>query len=582
MVNAASSHSNEYDVVVVGGGPCGFFAACTMAEAGLSVLILEARSDIRHQGGASHIHAEITADLARFGGKPLQRYVYEEVLPAKTYCVYKANARRWNFDDRLFRVDTLAESPMGVPSEVLIYQGRLNEALKERAEEVGVEMLFDAEVTEARVDGVTYVRGGESHRVSCSYLVGADGAKSIVRKQLFEERGVEFEVYDDTRYPRKCYVVCDVKGTPSGLAKYDYPEKTGFVECQDWSWRFERTKRHICYFALPGNIMRFGYFLEDGETFEEMSTEDGVDRILSKQGLNKDDYEIDRIGPYWLRHKVIKRGSLDDRVFLLGDAAQVMGPFLSQGMCHGLRAALNLAWKLALVEKFHVKKSPLLSTYEADVQPHAKKVVMASQQNMFTVSSQSLFFRFFRDIFLFMLFKFVIFKDFFKRALYLPLMYGTIPPPEKVQNIPGKQLLSRNFKSNAVGTVFIQPHVDDHQLLFASVPLHSIMLVTFDRAFAVGDLSQSATQHLKAIDATYLPILTGPHTDNNKAARSTETGRFLKELPRNEVYMLPMWRAEYGNPDLVIVRPDKFVFAAVKMKDAQAAIDELLTFFPIK
>ena len=62
------------------------------------------------------------------------------------------------------------------------------------------------------------------------------------------------------------------------------------------------------------------------------------------------------------------------RVFLAGDAAHQMPPFLGQGLCSGVRDAANLAWKLRLVVD-GIAGDEVLDTYGAERLPHSAGVV---------------------------------------------------------------------------------------------------------------------------------------------------------------------------------------------------------------
>ena len=61
------------------------------------------------------------------------------------------------------------------------------------------------------------------------------------------------------------------------------------------------------------------------------------------------------------------------RVFLAGDAAHAMPPWIGQGMCAGVRDVANLCWKLGAVLRGSLPES-VLDTYQAERQPHVKEV----------------------------------------------------------------------------------------------------------------------------------------------------------------------------------------------------------------
>ncbi len=89
--------------------------------------------------------------------------------------------------------------------------------------------------------------------------------------------------------------------------------------------------------------------------------------------LTPDDADLVRAVVYRF-HATVADAMRVGRVFLAGDAAHQMPPFLGQGLCSGIRDAANLAWKLRLVDD-GLAGDALLDTYGDERLPHAAGVV---------------------------------------------------------------------------------------------------------------------------------------------------------------------------------------------------------------
>jgi 3-(3-hydroxy-phenyl)propionate hydroxylase len=61
-------------------------------------------------------------------------------------------------------------------------------------------------------------------------------------------------------------------------------------------------------------------------------------------------------------------------MFILGDAAHLTPPFIGQGLCAGLRDAMNLGWKLAGVVSGWLPET-VLDSYEQERMPHARYMI---------------------------------------------------------------------------------------------------------------------------------------------------------------------------------------------------------------
>ena len=65
------------------------------------------------------------------------------------------------------------------------------------------------------------------------------------------------------------------------------------------------------------------------------------------------------------------------RVLLVGDAAHTMPPFRGQGLCSGIRDAINLSWKIPAVLSGEASIS-FLDSYQTERVPHAEEVIALS------------------------------------------------------------------------------------------------------------------------------------------------------------------------------------------------------------
>jgi 3-(3-hydroxy-phenyl)propionate hydroxylase len=243
----------------------------------------------------------------------------------------------------------------GHPMLVSFYQPELEAALRRRlAEYPSVEVRLGVElqgfVSDGRCVQATLKDGtGVARQVRARYLVGADGAGSLVRRAL----GLDFE----GRTFAQDWLIVDARDVPSPIDHVEFL-------CDP--------RRPTPRMVAPGGRQRWEFMLLPGEQAAEMEQPERV-RALLAPWCRVDEVGIERTAVYRFHAREARHFS-KGRCFLVGDAAHITPPFAGQGLVAGLRDAANLAWKLAWVTQGRADES-VLDSYDRERRPHARKII---------------------------------------------------------------------------------------------------------------------------------------------------------------------------------------------------------------
>jgi 3-(3-hydroxy-phenyl)propionate hydroxylase len=342
-------HTEDVDVLVVGCGPVGALTANLLGARGVRTLVVDQSTTPHGQPRAFSCDDEALRIYRQAG-------LYDAVAadmhvpPAADY----VNAR-----GRVFARIALDEIDFGLGARPLYFfdQPTLEATLRaglDRFDHVtlrtGVAMVAlsqgTATVTAVLRDQAT----GTDTRVRARYVLGCDGARSATRQAV----GVPLS---GSSYAEQWLAV-------SGTVPPEAVRVTGTRFVCDW-------RRPA--FVSPGahGTYRLEFMLHDGETPETMDV-----AALVAPYVDPERFTITRSTGYTF-HKLVASRWRSGRVFLLGDAAHQMPPFLGQGLCSGLRDAANLTWKLALVLAGGADDE-LLDTYETERRPHTEEMAATS------------------------------------------------------------------------------------------------------------------------------------------------------------------------------------------------------------
>lgn len=342
----------ETSIVIIGAGPTGMTAAALLARHGVSAIVFERAADVLAIPRAVHCDEEIMRifhdaglgeDVARIttpirGMRLVDRSRRTLVSFAREGHGAHGFARSNAFDqpelERAMRAG-LARQPL-----VSLRTGKSVEAvepLRSARLRVTVRDLESDAIEELETDAV----------------LGCDGARSRTRTFV----GTDFE---DLGFDARWLVVDVVTSAPLGLY-------AGCLQVAD-------PARPVTYFHAGGDRHRWEIMLLAGETPEEMTREERVRELLAPWlGADAATATLRRRAVYTF-HALIARRFQRGRVFLLGDAAHQMPPFIGQGMGAGIRDAANLAWKLAAVLRGGAREE-LLATYQSERRAHVRSVI---------------------------------------------------------------------------------------------------------------------------------------------------------------------------------------------------------------
>ncbi|WP_068924279.1 FAD-dependent monooxygenase [Planobispora rosea] len=303
-------------VVIAGAGPVGLTLALLLARRRVPSVVLEARPYRDAEGSRAICFQRDVLDV-------LDRVGCAEEMVAEG--VTWTTGRTYYRERELFSVTFPDPGGSHFPPWINISQARVEELLLARVrDEPLVELRSGHAVTGYRQDGDgVEVDAGAAGGVRGTHLVGADGARSAVRRLA----GIGFpgRSFDDL------FLICDIK------ADLPFPDERRFHFDPPWN-----PGRQVLVHPCPDSVWRIDWQVPPAFDAATADIDAMVRRITGERP-----YEIVWRSLYRFHERVascFRRG----RVFLAGDAAHLYAPFGARGLNSGIQDAENLAWKLAL------------------------------------------------------------------------------------------------------------------------------------------------------------------------------------------------------------------------------------------
>ena len=356
------------DVLIIGAGPTGLMMAGEAARYGLSCRIVDKGSFHMDVSRAVGIQAR-TMEI--FGQLGIAKKFLEQGIRIKA-------ADPISHFRRLARIsfDTL-HSPY--PFVLSLEQAKTEEILAKYASSLGIKIERGVECTQLvqtaqEVEAVLYhIKEKREEKVKAAWVIGCDGAHSLVRKQL----GLVFE--------GKSFA--DIFSLADVHVHWQYPhnEVSIFLNSKGFLAAIPLPKKN--WYRLVFQLLRCRSLLENnqelpyGQVNTQLVKEPTLQEVesLLQEYTGQDIYLID---PAWMANfhinsrmaKTYQKG----RIFLAGDAAHIHSPLGAQGMNTGLQDVYNLAWKLALVHK-NKASLELLESYNLERHMVGKTILKTTE-----------------------------------------------------------------------------------------------------------------------------------------------------------------------------------------------------------
>jgi len=363
----------QSQVLIVGGGPCGLMLANELGRRGVTATLIDAKSDtafnpqanatqartmehFRRLGFADEIRAlglppDYPTDIAyytRFARYELARFM----LPSAREAKQKVSSLSGSW--------SAAELPHRVSQKFV-------EALLRRkaAQRPGISVNFGWRLTAFTDHGthvaaeVERVEDGLQQTLRADYLVGADGPRSFVRRQLGFRYGGETGILRDFMGGRMLAIY---------LRAPRFYDAVGHAPA--WmNVTFNQDRR--AFMAAVDGKGEFAFHTQLRTHEDESRISDADARAMFEAATGRRmDVEILARDAWTAGHALVAEGFQQGRVFLGGDAAHLFTPTGGLGYNTAVDDAVNLGWKLAAVLKGQGGRN-LLESYEAERRPLA-------------------------------------------------------------------------------------------------------------------------------------------------------------------------------------------------------------------
>jgi 2-polyprenyl-6-methoxyphenol hydroxylase-like FAD-dependent oxidoreductase len=343
------SDQTRNDVLIIGAGPSGLFAAAELARHGVKARLVEQDLQPHRQARATAIQPGTLEILDSVGLLPPFLAASERVHCSRLY------------GPQMCVVGSMTHDGLGCSCEFQcsLPQYETQRILEEHLVSLGgaVERGVAATQVENDSDGVAVQLAhadGKVETIRPRIVIGAGGAHSVTRHSMSEP-------LEGTTY-RGNFLVADI-AMPA-----PFPRREAGVICGP--------NGLLLLAPLPGG--RWISFQDLEESIDAVSAEEVLARVELRLGTKYRPTDVSWHAPFRMHRRIVSRLA-DGRRFLIGDAAHLSSPFGGEGLNAGLHDGHDLAWKLALVLRGYASRA-LLDGYMIERRMADHHVLAVSDQ----------------------------------------------------------------------------------------------------------------------------------------------------------------------------------------------------------
>ncbi|KAL3433571.1 FAD binding domain-containing protein [Aspergillus tetrazonus] len=378
--------TSQVDLLIIGAGPAGLMAACWASRYGMSTRIIDVKEHRTETGHADGVHSRTLEILDSFG----------IVDPIMRRGVHEVEMSYWGVNKETSRLECQQRArsqPEGLSrfGQMLLNQGEVEQILIDYIESKGRVKIE----RQRRADKI-YFTDHESHPVTVEstsqgtdrmaqvlnpgnrtdatgnaqvteliqarYVVGCDGARSLVREQL--------------------KVPMDAESTDSMWGVIDIVPITDFPDIRQSCAIHSDQYGSVMTAPREDRLVRFYIQLKGEGDLDKKAmdkTEESPDALIQMAQRIMQPYSLtykycDWSSIYPIKQGLVKQYHVNNRVFLAGDAAHTHSPKAGQGMNVSIQDTYNLLWKLGSVIT-GVLSPKILETYELERHPVAEELM---------------------------------------------------------------------------------------------------------------------------------------------------------------------------------------------------------------